>query len=147
MAAERIDLSRKRPIYEDLDRRDEELNLPIDTSMASNSSKPSSSSEKKRARKTLNPDWPPQEYLHEGRLALVNFYKVRSIKALENNYVNRNKAGYNNLNKDLQNELEKKYEASKQFNNYLDYWLCSEFLDNMVVQMTTNVVENWRSTV
>jgi len=51
---------------------------------------------------------------------------------------------YNKLTKDLWAKLEKKYEASKEFNNYSDYWLCLDFLDNTVVQMTTNVVENWR---
>jgi len=57
--------------------------------------------------------------------------------------VNRIEAGYNKLTKDLREELEKKYEALEEFNNYSDYWLCSNFLDNMVIQMTTNEFENW----
>jgi len=142
MEVEGIYFSKKHPMYKDLDRPDMELNPPIDTSMASNSSKLSLSSGKKRARKTPNPNWPLQEYFYKGRLALVDFYKVQSIKVLENNYLNRNEVGYNNLSKDLREELEKKYETSEQLNNYSDYWLCSEFLDNTVVQI--KVDENIR---
>jgi len=37
----------------------------------------------------------------------VEFYKLQSLQLLEKTYVNRNKAGYNKLIKDLWEEFEK----------------------------------------
>jgi len=76
MAAEGNGLSGEHPMYVDLDRVVEELNPSLDTIMAS-----TSTLGKKKAKKVPNPDWPPQPYLHQGRLILMEFYKLRSLQS------------------------------------------------------------------
>ncbi|MBE3102757.1 MAG: protein kinase, partial [Bacilli bacterium] len=134
--------SEKRLMFEDLDALAEEV-LPLtDTSMASASTNPSSSNQKRR-KKPLNPHMPPHEYVVESRAIGVMFYTRRSLSMLSREYVNMNEEGYHRLTLDMRRELETKFEASERFNDYSDYWLHSDWLDKQVVALTTNIVASW----
>lgn len=140
MAASGSGSSEKRLLFEDLDRPREVEPLAQDILDSSN---PSSSSGQKR-KKTPNPNWPPLEYTKEARCIGVVFYDRRTQPMLKRSYMNKNEDGYHQLTEDMRHELETKLEESEKCNNYVDYWLASDWLDGMVKSLTTNIVAMWR---
>lgn len=132
----------KRPMYVDLDDVCEIVVPSTNTELASGSTNPTSSSQK-RSKKTPNPNMPPREFMLECRGIATSFYRIRSQSMLKREYVRHNEEGYHKLNQDLRREIESKFEASERFNNYSDYWQHSEWLDKQVTALTTNIVANW----
>ena len=137
MTEERSRTSEKRP-FVDLDDVQEAV-LPLtNTDLAMGLSKPSSSTSKRR-KTSANPDMLGREFLVKSREIVVFFYENQTLNSLRRLY----KEGFHKSSDDLCNKLERRFEESKAFNNYTNYWLHQEWLDRQVTALTTNIVAIW----
>lgn len=120
----------KRPFTWDIDAPEEDETPPIVDPTSQTGSNPSSSSKGKKLKAhEKNVDWPPPQYTNFIRDVTLEWFRVRSIEMLTNEYVGKKVHGLEKLREEFYREFTTKLELDEQCNDvsssYFQYhdWL------------------------
>jgi hypothetical protein len=86
-------------------------------------------------------NWPPKEYTHFARPIAMKYYMYKYLRMLEHEFLDNSMDRYVELCKDLCRQFMHKFDASKKFNNYADFWDHVKWLDYIVTTNTTNIIK------
>jgi hypothetical protein len=131
-------------MYEDIDAMESSNWPPLSNNVTGSDSRNPSLDSKRTKHANANeknPKWLRREHTYFVRPIAMKYYVHRYLKVLEHEFPDTGMDGYVELCKDLCWEFMREFDASKKFNNYLDYWDHMKWLDNIAATNTTNVVK------